>query len=56
MRLLTLCEMQVLCFYAYFKEAVHESNLENHRIRKCEILYYLEDDSMQVCGSGWSIG
>lgn len=39
---------QVLCFFGYFKEAVHESNLENHRIRKCEILFYLEDDSMQI--------
>ena len=25
---------QVLCFFGYFKEAVHESYLENHRIRK----------------------
>ena len=25
---------KVLCFIAYFKEAVHESPLENHRIRQ----------------------
>lgn len=39
---------QVLCFFGYFKEAVHESFLENHRIRKVEIYYYLEDDAMQI--------
>ncbi|CAM9722035.1 unnamed protein product, partial [Heterosigma akashiwo] len=39
---------QVLCFYGYFKESVTESALENHRVRKCDIYYYLEDDSIQV--------
>jgi hypothetical protein len=39
---------QVLCFFGYFKEAVHESYLENHRIRKVEMFYYLEDDAMQI--------
>jgi len=38
----------VLCFYGYFKESVTESRLENHRVRKCEIYYYLEDDSIQI--------
>jgi hypothetical protein len=38
----------VLRFYGYFKEAVVESNMENHRIRKVIIYYYLEDDSMHV--------
>ena len=28
---------------------MHESAAENFRIRKCVVLYYLEDDSMQVC-------
>ncbi|CAM9201006.1 unnamed protein product [Choristocarpus tenellus] len=39
---------QVLQFDAYFKEAVDESPLENHRVRKCKILMYLEDSSMQI--------
>lgn len=38
----------VLQFDAYFKEAVDESPLENHRVRKCKILVYLEDSSVQV--------
>lgn len=38
----------VLQFDAYFKEAVDESPLENHRVRKCKILVYLEDSSMQI--------
>lgn len=38
----------VLSFKAYFKETVHESPLENHRIRKVDILYYLEDHSIQI--------
>ncbi len=40
--------MQVLRFYGYFKESVVESNMENHRIRKVILYYYLEDDSMHV--------
>lgn len=38
----------VLQFDAYFKEAVDESPLENHRVRKCKILVYLEDSSVQI--------
>lgn len=38
----------VLSFQAYFKDAVHESPLENFRIHKCEIFYYTEDDSIEV--------
>lgn len=34
---------QVLCFYGYFKESVVESNLENYRIRKLTLYYYLSD-------------
>merc|ERR1719379_576441 len=33
---------------AFFKEAVVESNFENHRVRKCVIFYYLEDDTMHI--------
>ncbi|CAM9270260.1 unnamed protein product [Chrysoparadoxa australica] len=40
-----------LSFDAYFKESVDESALENHRVRRCKILYYLEDDTMQVVES-----
>lgn len=42
------CRPQVLRFYGYFKESVVESNIENHRIRKVILYYYLEDDSMHV--------
>lgn len=39
---------KVLCFIGYFQEAVHESLLENYRIRKVQLFYYLEDDTMQI--------
>lgn len=38
----------VLCFLAYFQEAVHDSSVETKRIRKCEIYYYVVDDSIQI--------
>ena len=38
----------VLCFYGYFKDAVHESAGENYRVHKCNIFYYTEDDSIEV--------
>eukprot|EP00413_Alexandrium_margalefii_P039129 CAMPEP_0204599060 /NCGR_PEP_ID=MMETSP0661-20131031/54626_1 /ASSEMBLY_ACC=CAM_ASM_000606 /TAXON_ID=109239 /ORGANISM="Alexandrium margalefi, Strain AMGDE01CS-322" /LENGTH=744 /DNA_ID=CAMNT_0051609769 /DNA_START=45 /DNA_END=2279 /DNA_ORIENTATION=- len=41
-------DRHVLRFHGYFKEAVVETNLENHRVRKVVILYYLEDDTCQV--------
>ncbi|RLN02356.1 hypothetical protein BBJ28_00004969 [Nothophytophthora sp. Chile5] len=41
-------DKRVLRFGAYFLEAVHESNLENYRVRRCEVLYYLEDDTLQI--------
>ena len=41
-------EKKVLRFYAYFKEGVHESAVEQSRVRKCVIYYYLEDDTMQI--------
>ena len=40
--------LQVLRFYAYFQESVHEQRQEQYRIRRCIILYYLEDDTVQV--------
>lgn len=39
----------VLKFFGYFKEAVYESQIENYRIRQCEVNYFLEDDTISVC-------
>jgi len=41
-------DRMVLRFFAYFKEAVHESRMENYRVRKVTIMYYLEDNTLQV--------
>jgi len=41
-------DKQVLRFQRYFKEHVVESRLENHRIRKVTIFYYLEDKSVMI--------
>lgn len=41
-------DKQVLRFYGYFKESVVESQLENCRIRKIVICYYLEDKSIEI--------
>ena len=41
-------DRQVLRFYAYFQEAVHEKRVEQFRIRRSIILFYLEDDTIQV--------
>ena len=38
----------MLRWNAYFKEAVTESAAENHRVRKCVIYMYLEDESVYV--------
>ena len=38
----------MLRFFGYFKEHVVESALENHRIRKVVICYYLEDSSIEI--------
>ena len=35
-------------FYGYFKEHVVESRLENHRVRRVTIFYFLEDKSIQI--------
>lgn len=39
---------QVLHFKSYFKEMVDSDRVETRRIRKCDIYYFLEDDSLQV--------
>lgn len=41
-------DKMVLRFGAYFKESVVESKEENYRVRRCEIVYFLEDDSIAV--------
>lgn len=41
-------DRHVLRFNGYFKESVIETNLENYRVRKVEIFYFLEDDTQQV--------
>eukprot|EP00929_Paragymnodinium_shiwhaense_P075599 TRINITY_DN3866_c0_g4_i1.p1 TRINITY_DN3866_c0_g4~~TRINITY_DN3866_c0_g4_i1.p1 ORF type:complete len:745 (+),score=213.71 TRINITY_DN3866_c0_g4_i1:102-2336(+) len=41
-------DRHVLRFQGYFKEAVVETNLENYRIRRITLYYYLEDDTCQI--------
>jgi len=38
----------VLRWFGYFREAVTESAKEQYRIRRITILYYLEDDTLEV--------
>ena len=35
-------------FFGYFKESVVESRLENHRIRRLIVYYFLEDRSIMI--------
>ena len=41
-------DKQVLRFFAFFQEPVHESNVENFRIRKVLIYFYLDDDTFYI--------
>ena len=41
-------DRHVLRFYAYGKETVPDTNLENSRVNMFTILYYLQDDTVQV--------
>ncbi|CAH8430283.1 unnamed protein product [Schistosoma intercalatum] len=41
-------DKQALSFDAYFQESVNERREEQYRIRKCKILFYPEDDTIQV--------
>jgi hypothetical protein len=43
----TLSE-KVLRFTGFREESVQESQIETRRVRKIELLYYLEDDTVQV--------
>jgi len=41
-------DRDVLRFYMFFKEAVHESAVENHRVRKCTLYFYLSDKTIRI--------
>lgn len=41
-------DKQVLRFHGYFKESVVESRLENFRVRKVILYYYLEDHTILI--------
>lgn len=41
-------DKKCLCFRAYFKQVVHESSLETFRVRYLRILFYPEDDTMEI--------
>ncbi len=41
-------DKKVLQFKTYFVEHVVESAYENYRIRRCDIYYYLDDDTIQI--------
>lgn len=41
-------DRKCLRFFAFFCEAVYSSAVENHRVRKVVIYYYLDDDSIHV--------
>ena len=38
----------MLRFYGYFKQTIYESSLENYRVRRVIIYYYLEDDTIAI--------
>lgn len=42
------CRLQVLRWFGYFKEAVPESPVENHRVRKLVVCHYLTDDTTEI--------
>ena len=39
---------QVLWFYGYYLEQVEHSSVEDWRVRKVVLTYYLEDDTIEV--------
>jgi hypothetical protein len=39
---------QVLRFYGYFKEPIFSSQQENYRVRHVTILFFLEDDTLEI--------
>lgn len=54
-------DREVLRYDAYFKEAVHDSRIENFRVRRMLIYYYVLDDTLQISepkveNSGMQVG
>lgn len=43
-----LYDQKCLTFKAFFKQSVTESPLEYYRVRKVNIIYFLEDDTITV--------
>ena len=41
-------DRKVLRFYGFFQELVHERREEKYRIRRVNVYFYLEDDSIHV--------
>ena len=41
-------DKKILNFLCYFNESVEESNVEIYRIREFSLLYFLEDDTIQI--------
>jgi len=41
-------DRQILRFYTYFQEPVHESPNENFRVRACTLYFFLEDGTIQI--------
>jgi len=41
-------DKQVLSFDAFYAEEVTQRPSEPYRVRRCKVLFYLEDDSIQV--------
>jgi len=41
-------DKQVLSFDAFYVEEVTQRQSEPYRVRRCKLLFFLEDDSMQV--------
>ncbi|KAF8767126.1 EF-hand domain-containing protein 1 [Argiope bruennichi] len=41
-------DKKVLRFFGYFREEIFDWSRENYRIRKVKVLYYLQDDTMEV--------
>ena len=41
-------DKQILTFSSYFMDKIEDQGVERERLRKCNILYYLEDDSIKI--------
>lgn len=41
-------DRQVLRFHGYFKESCVETSLEAYRVRKINLFFYLEDDTIEI--------